>query len=918
MTGNRKALLAVVALAVVGLAVWLLFLRGGDAPRTAAPTASGSGTPAEQITKPARVDTERPASSSAPPPSVLIDRDPEGPLRLEGQVLDGDDAPVGDAEVVLSSNPPRTARTEADGSFAFDKLVARVYRVSARAGELTGGPVPGTPSGEPVVIRLRQGAVVVVHVADEAGAAVAGHQVELRATVDQVATTNDAGVATFRGVGAGWSVVTAAPQGGFAAASTTAVVGAGGASIDVTLVLRRGAAISGRVLDEAGKPIAGARVLPRDASAGWDFADGSRDGVLTDAKGAYAIAAVAPGTYRLTARAPGFAPGSSGLVTVDGRTALTDQDIRLSPGGTIAGKVVDGRGAPAPYATVRIGGAPGDRGVGEVRQVSTDDAGGFRVDGLPRAKLRAHAESETAASAIVDVDLVAAAEANGVVLALDVTGTIAGTVVDSAGQPVAEVTVTATPDIWKGTGLDRVMLAGPATATTDGGGAFVLRGLPDADFRVSASGGGATGFGWGAAGAAAVSAHTGATGVRVLLPTPGSIVGTLVIDGEREAPSAVAQVGWSPPTPVVAGKIRIAELAPGEHDVTLRGPMFGDYTVRAVKVEPGKETDLGTVTVPRGRRLTGKVVDASGAPVVGAKVVIGDMLFADGKQLGMGDETIESQSGLRSTRSGEGGAFTIIGLPREATGVMADHEERGRSPGAMVPAGDGDPPAITLTLRAFGSIAGKVIRAGQPGAGYQVLASVKDSEASQLAVVTTGDDGAFVLEKVPSGSIYVQAIQPGMMSMTNVGTTVEVAPGKRAEVTLEFAVGDVTLTVSVAGLAGAHIDGAQVFLVRGIAAFANGQDITDATLKGGSEVVGMKFSFGGAPAVFPELVPGKYSVCTLPITGDMNDPVFAQRLQENAMKLAVYCKQVEVTPSPKAQELVHEVPAMNPLPPPAP
>ena len=49
---------------------------------------------------------------------------------------------------------------------------------------------------------------------------------------------------------------------------------------------------------------------------------------------------------------------------------------------------------------------------------------------------------------------------------------------------------------------------------------------------------------------------------------------------------------------------------------------------RDVQIEPGKTTDLGTVTALRGRRLAGKVVDSTGAPVAGAKIKVGEMLFS--------------------------------------------------------------------------------------------------------------------------------------------------------------------------------------------------------------------------------------------------------------------------------------------------
>jgi hypothetical protein len=76
----------------------------------------------------------------------------------------------------------------------------------------------------------------------------------------------------------------------------------------------------------------------------------------------------------------------------------------------------------------------------------------------------------------------------------------------------------------------------------------------------------------------------------------------------------------------------------------------------------------------------------------------------------------------------------------------------------------------------------------------------------------------------------------------------------------------------------------------------------------------MAFSSGGEPASFEKVKPGEKSVCVVPITGDMNDPGFARRLQENAMKLAVYCARATVKPSPDKQSISREVPAMEPLP----
>ena len=48
----------------------------------------------------------------------------------------------------------------------------------------------------------------------------------------------------------------------------------------------------------------------------------------------------------------------------------------------------------------------------------------------------------------------------------------------------------------------------------------------------------------------------------------------------------------------------IKDATPGSYAVTFRGPEFAELIKHDVKIEPGKTTDLGTITVMRGRRVT--------------------------------------------------------------------------------------------------------------------------------------------------------------------------------------------------------------------------------------------------------------------------------------------------------------------------
>jgi hypothetical protein len=70
--------------------------------------------------------------------------------------------------------------------------------------------------------------------------------------------------------------------------------------------------------------------------------------------------------------------------------------------------------------------------------------------------------------------------------------------------------------------------------------------------------------------------------------------------------------------------------------------------------------------------------------------------------------------------------------------------------------------------------------------------------------------------------------------------------------------------------------------------------------------------------VFDQIIAGDYSACGIPITGNLMDPTFQQRLQEHTDALKVICKPVHVAPSPDKQGVSLELPAMTPLPDPKP
>ncbi|HEY5947681.1 MAG TPA: carboxypeptidase regulatory-like domain-containing protein, partial [Kofleriaceae bacterium] len=713
---NRKV--GVLAAGVVALvAVWFFGVRGcGGDSKPAQSTQARSGKIDLPKAKPAKTDDSPPPQGMAP--RWALDVDPEGPLRLEGQVVDEDGHGVGGAEVWLGSVPPRSAKSEDDGTFAFDKLVGREYGLSAIAGERIAGPVEYklTEASDPVVLRLGQSAKVVVTVLADDGKPIQDAEVRLAAMGERKARTGADGTTTLRPVHPGWVAVQASAN-GYAPGSGFTQVGSAGATGTIKLTLHKGVAVSGRVIDEAGVPVAKAHV----STAGvWDISGGIEP-VTTDAKGQFAFPALAPGSHVLVAADGEHAPARSAPVTVADQP-ISNVTITMKAGGTIAGTVVDDAKKPVPFATVRVAGDGQQMWQVDARQATSDRSGHFELHGLVRTKLKARAESDAAASAIASVDLSTTPAKTDLVLVLDVKGTIAGIVVDDSNQPVAEVQVNAFPDILGGSSPESVVLAGMSSATTDGAGHFAIRGLPDGSYRLRAARSTGGRYDWGQQG---TPAKVGDKNVKITLAADGSVVGKLVLENGNAPKLATVQLGYQPSTPANSdGTFKLVGVAPGKYDLRVHGAEFTEFVQRDVEIKPGKPTDVGTLTLLRGRKLVGKVIDAAGNAVPGAKVKTGDMLFSmQGAEDQM--ENFEQMSGARTDVTDQDGRFTLIGIAKKATNVIADHPSRGRSSALEIAAGTDDPPPITLTLKGYGTIVGKVTSKGEPVGGASITDTPK-------------------------------------------------------------------------------------------------------------------------------------------------------------------------------------------------
>lgn len=911
-----RLLISAALVVATAFAIWFFAVRGGRSsspPVRADHDVAGAGPALRPANRAEAPDRNRPG---ADPQAVLVDDDPVGSQRLEGLVLSTDEQPVGGATVTLSSNPPRTATTDTDGSFAFEGLVRRPYTLVARAPAGVAGPLTAKLGSGLVVLHLRPAGAVVVTVVDGKGKPIANAEVELRGLDRQGATTAADGVARFAMVVPGPYDV-AARAAGYAPAFAFRAVPPG--PVDLTVVLRPGAPVSGTVVDTAGKPVAGARVLYAGASDWGVRPDDRLDGAVSAADGTWRFDAIGAGSYRFVARHPSHAPGSSALVSLDGVTAKDGIAVLMPAGATVRGQVVDGKQQPVASARVRVGDV-GRNMIGEPpRQVFSADDGTFVVEGLPRKPLAAVAMADTAASETVPVDTTAG-DVRDLVLTVDVTGVIAGIVVDRAGEGLDGVQVTAAPDFRAGNfEPGQFRLRGLVQDLTDADGRFELVGLAPGSYRVSASrgaGGRMRGFG-----GEGEPAKPGDRDVKIVLPADGGVKGKVALaDGSAPTGFSVSAGFAQEQGGGKDGTFELGELPPRDYRITIHGSDFDDKTVEA-KVEEGKVTDVGTIAVARGRRIGGRVT-FKGQPIAGATVFAGAQIFGTGSSNEAQFGGMPGRAPARTTTTGEDGTWTLTGLGPAALAVVAEHDDYGRSAARRLVRGAADEQRLDLALAGFGALAGTVRDSDGPAA-QRIITVQSVTTPNAMYSVLSGPDGTYRLDKLAPDKYKASAMlgmPGGRGGMQLQSKIVDVASASETKVDLELEKGPLNVTLIATPIEGAGVTAEQL---RGaswlLAGTITGRTVEQLQMAGAALPgrTGFNIMFGGK-ATFSGLQPGTYTACAAALPREVPaGPMAGQEyFQNHADTLPVTCKPVVLAAQPVevTVELALAIPPLAPAP----
>ncbi len=540
---------------------------------------------------------------------------------------------------------------------------------------------------------------------------------------------------------------------------------------EIRVPVRDGLTISGRVVDEAGAPVAGARVSIEWGGATRTTSWAAFDHAETDANGRYAFEGVHPLLRAVRASAQGFRPAVRERVTLPWGRELDGIDLALRRGLALAGIVRLPDGRPVAGATVAAVESADPSGVEEGPRVRTDDAGRFAISGLdagPRrvvvtAAFERSPADETGAvvrvaesawerpawRAVADRARVGGPELE---LVLRAPPGLRGTVVDDAGAPVRAFTLTARS-------------AGGASAQ------------PDVAYeRTFASESGA--FDWDVldAGrwvvAASAQDHAASEPVRVELPAEGrgarfvlprcaSVSGRVVdsnglpVAGARVEPVELRASGahrdeGRATRSAADGRFALDRLPPGRWRLGARvdAGLAPSEPLALVLGAGERRTDV-ELALRRGGRLELRVLGPDGLPAPRSPVVLGTELPSP---LERGLET--DSRGVLLARDLAPGALLVtarLAGPDGASELVQARVEivADRTTSAVV----GGPREVAVVVR------GRVTAAGEPVEGAYVEALV--GGALERPTARSASDGTFALELALGGDAWLRVRAPG-------------------------------------------------------------------------------------------------------------------------------------------------------------
>ena len=655
-----------------------------------------------------------------------------------------------------------------------------------------------------LAILLEPPLTIVGRVLDDAGNPLASFAIEAvlsEGNVDDWSAprTSDAfeepdGTFALTGVYPGeWSVTAEAP--GFADMEEPVRITIPQVGDPLVFVLERNAVVSGRVLDPAGAPVAGAAVFPddRDNPFGMRFGD---DDVKTNDEGRFTLEDLPPGALSLVANHDDWARSEAVLVEPPPGASVDDVVLRLRVGGRITGEVFDDEGEPIENQNVVCGGMM--FGMGGVENTTlTDAAGRFSFDHVDPGKVTVAAmpSEEEMMSAVMDsgdeddggaavlgfmsqmkmetVEVVDGQEVH-VVLGSEpkapvrVYGEVReGGARRTGGQIIAFAEGGA---MFQGMKLAEVDEEGGYELTvdrpgdyvfsyvldmTEGSGIQVFVTVPEAEeyrFDIDLPTGRITGRVFDPKGSPAV-------GVSLRLSSEGGVSG--LADFDQSHTTTTDEEGNYAFGSLTTGSYAVHV---GSVDFVFGGgdARYGATVVAGIQVRDGDEVGGVDIHLTGAGTLTGVVRDAQGRPVSGASVFVRD---GAGRLI----------SNVSSTMSGAGGEYTVAGLAPGPVTASAHKGDLTCSAQGPVVIAEGESVALDLQLSPGAMLEVSLLEDGEP---VRARLRVLDEAGHQVnGMVSLSDIQTMVTEGFSSKVRTVGPVPPG--EYTVIATTDDGSQAKK-------------------------------------------------------------------------------------------------------------------------------------------
>lgn len=535
---------------------------------------------------------------------------------------------------------------------------------------------------------------------------------------------------------------------GLAAASESVTLYPRAAGVSgIRLVVGPGRVASGRVVDERGRPVAGARVeLARsqdgDLRPGGPLVD---DGLYQDETGEdgrFEIRGLPEGWFDLLASRPQFLPSWLYGLEISGARADLGT-VTLREGATLTGWIVGLNREPLAGAKVRLGSGEetvsGADGRFEIAQV--DPGKELEIEACRPDRLSVSYESAKLPDEPVEIVLPPAVR-------------LTGRVVDPDGKPAAEASVATSSDSNPNPFLgpsSPCPAVGRGEATTDAEGRFVLESLLGGTIQVWATQPGYLGSDFetvevpdgGEAEVPTLQLARGATVTGRVLREDGSPAPAAQVLAAGEGDYSFSFSRWADGD----GRYRIEGVPPGRQTITARHDTLGAGS-REVELTVGGENQVDITLGPEESRLArGRVVDPDGEPVAGALV----------------------KNGQNTAYTGPDGAFSI---PVDENGYELVARKDGYAPAYLTHwAAGGAREGLELRLGPEASVSGRLL-GFDPADLAETRVSAYAASSTLQIVGLVSSDGTYQIRGLWAGEWLVSA----NLGNRSADARVEIAP----------------------------------------------------------------------------------------------------------------------------------------------